>query len=111
MQQICPADDWRQNFEARRIATNIARLPGLLGKPLVSAPRGGRPTCFETVLCDLLPVCQQKPAFGHNEPRPSVPAIVAAVGLANALSCFDATVVAFGHRSIMIPKAYLFLSR
>jgi len=84
---------------------------GTVGQALVSAPREGRLTCFETVLCDLLPVCQQKPAFGHNEPRPSVPAIVAAVGLANALSCFDATVVAFGHRSIMIPKAYLFLSR
>src|SRR5262249_40132291 len=27
------------------------------------------------------------------------------------IHCFNATVVAFGHRGIMIPKAYLFLSR
>jgi hypothetical protein len=67
-------------------------------------------TCFETVLCDLLPVCQQEPTFGQNEPRPSVLAIVAAVCLSNALSCFNAIVVAFGHLGIMIPKAYPFLS-
>jgi hypothetical protein len=67
-------------------------------------------TCFETVLCDLLPVCQQEPTFGQNEPRPSVLAIVAAVCLSNALSCFNAIVVAFAHLGIMIPKAYPFLS-
>src|SRR6516165_5522827 len=31
--------------------------------------------------------------------------------LAKAFSCFNATVIAFGHRGIMLPKAYLFLSR
>jgi hypothetical protein len=69
------------------------------------------PTCFaKTILCDRLPVCQQEPTLSQNEPRPSVLAIVAAVCLANALSCFNAIVVAFGHFGIMIPKAYLFLS-
>jgi hypothetical protein len=57
-----------------------------------------------------LAVCQQEPTFGQNEPRPSVLTIVAAVCLANALSCFNAIVVAFGHLGIMIPKAYIFLS-
>jgi hypothetical protein len=62
------------------------------------------PACFDTVLCDLLPTCEQEPTFGQNKPRPSV-RIVAAVCLANAFSCFNATVVAFGHLAIMIPKA------
>jgi hypothetical protein len=38
-------------------------------------------------------------------------AIVASVCLANAFSCFNATVVAFGHCGIMILKDYLFLSQ
>jgi hypothetical protein len=67
--------------------------------------------CFDSVLCDLLGFCQQEPTFGQNEPRPSVLAIVASVCPANAFSCFNATVVAFGHCGIMILKAYLFLSR
>jgi hypothetical protein len=58
-----------------------------------------------------LGLCQQEPSFGQNEPRPSVQFIIASVCPAKALSCFKATVVAFGHCSIMIPKAYLFLSR
>jgi hypothetical protein len=45
-----------------------------------------------------LGLCQQEPSFGQNEPRPSVLAIVAAVCLAKAFSCVNATVVAFGHR-------------
>jgi hypothetical protein len=68
------------------------------------------PTRFDIVLCDLLGLCQQEPTFDQNEPRPSALAIVAAVCLAKALSCFNATIVAFGHRGILIPKAYLFLS-
>jgi hypothetical protein len=67
--------------------------------------------CFGSVLCDLLDFCQQEPTFGQNKPRPSVLAIVvAAVCLAKAFSRFNATVVAFGHRDIMILKAYQFLS-
>jgi hypothetical protein len=64
---------------------------------------------FGSVLCDLLDFCQQEPTFGQNKPRPSVLSIVAAVCLANAFSCFNATVVAFGHCDMMCPKAYLFL--
>ena len=67
--------------------------------------------CFGSVLCDLLGFCQQKPTLGQNKPRPSVLVIVAAVCIANAFSCFNATVVAFGHYDIMILKAYLFLSQ
>jgi hypothetical protein len=88
--------------DARRIATNIAKLPELLAQALLSSTF----VCFDSVLCDLLGFCQQEPTFGQNEPRPSILTIVASVCPANALSCLNATVVAFGHRGIMIPKAY-----
>ena len=39
-----------------------------------------------------------RPTSSECAPRPSVLAIVAAVCLAKAFSCFNATVVAFGHR-------------
>jgi len=64
-----------------------------------------------------LDLCQRLPSFGQNEPRPSVLAIIAAVCLAKAFSCFNATVVAFGHRgnddskSLPFPFSLLFGSR
>jgi hypothetical protein len=67
--------------------------------------------CFSSALCDLLDFCQREPTFGQNKPRPSVLPIVAAVCLANAFSCFKATIVAFGHCDIIILNAYLFLSQ
>jgi hypothetical protein len=48
---------------------------------------------------------QQGPSFGQNEPRPSLAAVVAPVCVAKAFSHFDATVVAFGHRDIMVLKS------
>jgi hypothetical protein len=59
--------------------------------------------------CNLLGLCQQGPTLRQNEPRPSLVAIAAAVCVANAFSHLDATVVTFGHRYSMMPKAYRFL--
>jgi hypothetical protein len=53
---------------------------------------------LRNLLCDILGLCQREPSFGQNEPRPSVLAIVAAICPAKAFSCFNATVVALGHR-------------
>jgi len=64
-----------------------------------------------------LDLCQREPSFGQKEPRPSVLAIIAAVCLAKAFSCFNATVVAFGHRgnddskSLPFPFSLLFSPR
>jgi hypothetical protein len=71
----------------------------------------GTPVLRHIRFCDLLGLCHQGPTLGQNEPRPSLVAIVAAVRVANAFSHFNATVVAFGHRYSMLPKAYQFLSR
>jgi len=53
-----------------------------------------------SVLCDLLGFCQQEPTLGQRKPHPSIMAIVRAVCLANAVSAYNATVVALGHRAI-----------
>ncbi len=91
------------------MAGNIAKLARMNGESLIVL--SGTFVCLGSVLRDFLGFCQQEPTFGQNKPRPSVLAIVAAVRLANAFSCFNATVIAFGHCGIMISKSYLFLSR
>jgi hypothetical protein len=64
-----------------------------------------------------LDFCQREPSFGQKQPRPSVLAIIAAVCLAKAFSCFNATVVASGHRgnddskSLPFPFSLLFSPR
>jgi hypothetical protein len=86
------------------IQTTSAKTPRMDSESLIVL--SGTFVCFGSVFRDLLGFCQQEPTFGQNKPRPSVLAIVAAVCVANAFSCFNATVIAFGHCGIMILKAY-----
>jgi hypothetical protein len=52
-------------------------------------------------LYDVVDRRQQQPTFSQNAPGRSVLIVLAAVGLAEAFFCFNATVVPFGHQAIM----------